>query len=327
MYIAVLDEGYLQIEGDSYTGYKIIDFKDGIDYEITVNGKKKTVKIARIGQIHMNVFNEELNYYLAKNGTVNEVLDYNNHNLLSPDRPIPPVLADKTFKMPNYELWENVSEENYDDSHNVAFFNQLQYIQTSFINLNGEIIPVFDLEEYGNDLSILEEFDIMRIFQTGDKNYIRLCSDCGKAFIGKTTAKRCENCREEGNKRQIKENRENNSGANKLYTIVDTANKRLKLKRFSDNDKEYFDYSENYVGKMQTFIKNKKKGMTKEDLYKFAIWVQDIDKRFYSLFTYIYASKNHEIIAAWNKERYMIWQEENPELWLKSWYEKADKQW
>lgn len=324
MYILALDEGYLQIEGDEYQGYRMIDYPGGIDYKIKANGEIKTVKIAPIGQIVIEIYNDWLQYDLSHGGTVEESLQHHVEMVKSQEnRPLFYFPQNAKDKSPNYEIWENRSAENLSDSsvENAAIFNYLDFIPTAFMRFMGRIRQVFIVD----DLLDLEEFDIRQLFEKNKTDSIRICVTCGKAFRGQKTAKYCPDCRSESYIKQIKENQKKNPAGSKLSSILDTAKHRLEIKRFSG--KEENDYYNNYIGKLQKYIKRMKKELCPADLILFADQLKIIDQKFYKLFTDIEKSKNRDLSKNWRKERYDIWDQDDPEQWLRDWYKKADADW
>lgn len=324
MFILALDEGYLQIEGDEYKGYRVIDYPGGVDYTLKINGKKKIVKIAPIGQIIIEIYNEWLEYDLSHGGTVKQSLQDHGDMIRSSEFRRNFFFPENVgSKSPDYEIWVNKSAEELLQSgiEYPAIFNYLNFIPTSYIKLMGQIVPVFSVD----DIHDLEEYDMREIITQGKGGSIRLCEDCGKAFFGKTTAKRCLECRDEGNKRQIRENKNKKPFRGVLDQIVDTANKRLSAKRFSGQ--EGLDYQNNYVGGLQTYIKRKKKEIPESEMIHFADNLKIVDQKYYEIFKYIEDSKKAEIKKAWRKDRYTIWQDDDPERWLRSWFEKAGLAW
>ena len=324
MYILALDEGYMQIEGDEYEGYRMIDYPGGIDYKIKANGKIKTVKIAPIGQIVIEIHNNWLQYNLSHGGTVKEWLQDHAEMMKSQKNRLQFYFPQNTKdKSPNYEIWENRSAEDLSDSsiENAAIFNYLDFIPTAFMKFKGRILPVFIVDDFHD----LEEFDIRQLFEKNKADSIRICVTCGKAFRGQKTAKYCPECRGESYIKQIRENQKKNPGGRMLSRIVDTANHRLELKKFAG--KERIEYQNNYIQGLQDYIKRMKKELTPADLILFADKLKVTDQKYYKLFTDVEKSKNRDLRKNWRKERYDIWDQDDPEQWLRDWYKKADTDW
>ena len=294
MYLIGLNEGYLQVDGvetendcGSIIGfYEIIEFPGGVDCEISLNGKKQTVKIIPYGQIFLNYWNE------------------NKHNNL---------FVKSVF--PNGQLFNTVSDYVFDLINSGDF--DLPYLNVSYVPNGGEIIPVFKVD----DINQLWTYDNLQIKIRGIN--IKRCPDCGKAFIAAKRALRCPECREIGIKNQRKKNLIDNPGRRKLYGIADIATKRENRKLFSQNNESQL-YHKEYITPMRNICKEKIKTLSKEDLISYAEWLQNIDKQFYQLFVRIEKSGNEELIENWHNDRYNIWKQKNPAEWLNEWIEKVN---
>jgi hypothetical protein len=158
-----------------------------------------------------------------------------------------------------------------------------------------------------NDISQLYSYDLqqMRI----NKINFRKCVDCGKAFIANTSAKRCLDCRKFGNEKQKRVNQKNDRVRNLL-------NNRIRARNYKRKGTIYFRKLMNYI----TRLKEEYSG---DELLQKAEVLNNIDLAYWDLDEYISNLNDNEIRGKWNRERFTIFDENNPEKWFLDWCKKA----
>ena len=191
-------------------------------------------------------------------------------------------------------------------------FADMPYIKVCYIQFMGELTPVFAV----SNLSELYFYDLFRMKTAGV--LIRECADCGRAFIAKTTAVRCEDCRKAGMGEQKKRNNlKSDPARNLLHKIKDRAKKR-------DSSPEY---QYGYYNSLHNLIEDTTDALTGNQLLEKANEINTLDSTFWKLHRYMKsdycAVYDEEIYKQWEKERYTMFTQENPEQWLRDWYNKA----
>ena len=202
----------------------------------------------------------------------------------------------KEFYLPSFE---NTMKEYEKD--NLPF---LDFHETGYIKLNGKITSVIHIYEESD----LYFFDLNRLQEMNVK--FKYCEDCDRLFIARKHQVRCEECQKSG------------MGEKKKYQNV--MNDPVRHKRRNMIQKLRMWHKGNNL--YQNQYKNDLISRFNEDGSNLE-YLDQLHNRFKDLDKDILKSKNIELIDEWNDKKFCIWQQENPEQWLKEWYEKAGKEW
>lgn len=299
MYVLSMDNGYVQIEQNEKGGYDLIEYEGGTVCKLKIGKRNKDVHIIPIGQIVTDGYNKKLQSYMDAGGTVEEILQIHKTGKIKIAAPYVP-------------LWIYPKKKPAEQSITNMDFADMPYIKVCYIQFMGELTPVFAV----SNLSELYFYDLFRMKTAGV--LIRECADCGRAFIAKTTAVRCEDCRKAGMGEQKKRNNlKSDPARNLLHKIKDRAKKR-------DSSPEY---QYGYYNSLHNLIADTTDALTGNQLLEKANEINTLDSTFWKLHRYMKsdycAVYDEEIYKQWEKERYTMFTQENPEQWLRDWYNKA----
>ncbi|MCD7957882.1 MAG: hypothetical protein LUG93_19450 [Lachnospiraceae bacterium] len=298
MYILILDEGYLHIEKDEKGQYSIVEYEgeQAVECSLKVMSRKKAVRIMPFGQIVINQYNHELDKYIADGGTVSEVLRFHSNNKL------------KKLKEPYPPQWIILADKGQQSISDIDFENDPTYVSTSYVRFMGKLVPIFQV----NRISDLYFYDLYRI-QTADL-IIKECIDCGHAFIARTTAIRCQKCRDAGfGERKKRMNRKSDPARSKAYKIVD---RNCPNKRNPD-----ITYN-GYQGQLQNVIADSAEERSAKDHLDFLNLLDAMDKRFFNLCKY-FSSDNciadDETYNEWQTAKKQFPNVQDMKAWIETW--------
>ena len=299
MYVLSLKNGYAQIKQNDVGGYDLIEHEDGTVCKLKL-GKRtfKDVQIIPIGQIVTDRYNENLQSYMDAGGTVEEVLSVHKTGKIKIAPPYVP-------------FWIYPQKKPVELSLSDIDYSDMPYTKVCYIQFMGELTPIFAVDS----LSDLYFYDLFRMKTAGV--LFRECTDCGRAFLAKTTAVRCEDCRKAGMGEKKKyQNRKGDNARNILYKIKDRARKR-------DSSPEY---QNGYYNPLHNLIATAIENLTGKELLERAQELETLDSKFSKLRRRINANNyaiDDETYKQWQKECYTMFTQENPEQWLRNWYDKA----
>lgn len=299
MFILSLDTGYAQIEQLETGEYTVVDYEGGTPCKLKIRKKAQSVKIIPIGQIVIDNYNCSLKSYLDNGGSVEEVLRLHKENKLKIKAPYPPLWIYPNKKPKEYALSE------------ISLADDPTYLKVGYIQFMGQLTPVFSVDK----ISDLYFYDLLRMKSTG--LLIRECEDCGCAFLAKTTAVRCSDCRKAGlGEKKKRDNIKNDPARQLIYKIKDR-NKNGKR----NTGISYQTYYANLCYVIQTHTEND----SPEDLLEYAKMLDRQDKRYFKLCKFFDTDcYNENLINEWNAVKSKFPADiESPEQWIEQWYEKA----
>lgn len=298
MFILSLDTGYVQIEQNEKGGYDLIEYEGGTVCKLKIGRHNKDVHIIPIGQIVTDRYNKNLQSYMDAGGTVEEVLQVHQTGKIKIAHPYVPI-------------WLYPKKKPAEESITNMDFADMPYVKVCYIQFMGKLTPMFAVD----NLSELYFYDLFRMKTAGV--LIRECADCGRAFIAKTTAVRCSDCRKAGlGEKKKRANIKNDPARQLIYKIKDR-NKNGKR----NTSIAYQTYYANLCYVIQTHTEND----SPEDLLEYAKMLDSQDKRYFKLCKFFDTDcYNENLINEWNVVKSKFPADiENLEQWIEQWYEKA----
>lgn len=309
MIILAVKRGYLQIDEISK---EIIEYDNGLDYDLTVNGNETTVKIIPVGSIVIDSYNQNVEKYKAAGGSVSELLRIHKSNKIQ-------LAADPKENKPTVPPW--IYPRRKQDDYSLGFETDfdLPFLSVAFVPFQGDRVPLFSVTTV-NDLYF---YDMYRMKAANMQ--VRECEECGKAFIGNTTATCCsKTCINRRNNRKRSERLEKQPESGVMYQIKNTVRRRrLSIKQDSEFWAQYYNNLCNY---MNTHTAK----LSKESEHDFFISLKRIDLNFSDLNNYINCRSFDGSIndqKQWKTERLSIYDQKDPEKWLRSWFERLGREW
>lgn len=304
MFILSLDAGYAVMELAENGEYLVANYEGGIPYKLRIGKRPQSVRIIPIGEIVINRYNHSLQAYLDNGGNVKEVLRLHKEKKRKIKPPYPPEWIYPSEKPVEYALSE------------ISLADDPTYLKVAYIQFMGRITPVFSVDKVDD----LYFYDLLRMKSA--ELLIKECEDCGKAFLAKTTAVRCSECREAGlGEKKKRDNIKNNPARQLVYKIKDR-NKNGKR----DMNLAYPLYYANLCYAIQTHTPESNE-CTPEFL-QFAKELDRLDKLYFKLCKFFDADCFDEtLIQQWNAEKSKFPANiEETDKWIEEWCKEANFQ-
>lgn len=293
MYILSLENGYAEIIQNENNEYSIVDHKEySVADKITVHHRKRTVHLIPVGQIVFDRFNRSWDEYKKLGGKRTAAIT--KHGVHS--------------DCPQWIFPDDKPQEF--DFYNPDLLN-LPYIPVIHLTINGSVRELFKVKS----LSELYFYDLSRLkLQIGQ---VKQCISCGHAFIAKTKAIVCDDCRKSG---VIEERKRENLKKDKTRSTI----KNIK-DRISKRNCMYTDYLNNLCAVIDSH-----KDADTDDCFKEFIAKLDIfDRKYFELCKYFTGDTCYcedDYFKEWQQSKTQFPNVADMEEWLRGWFNKIGLQ-